>query len=258
MPEDPIVKSLVDKFQKEMDIHVNNQIAYSEVNLYGGRPKCRLQECAFGSFMADAMASSLNSSAALLNSGSIKGSLQGHITTGDILLALPFSNTIDLIEIKGSTLRKILEKSFDNYDPNHPDPPGYFLQVSGLYIVVDLALPLMHRITSLRIGPDSKTAKMVKVDELYKVAVPGFLVKGGDGYSMIPAELISHQNLGLLDKDLLTSYIHKRSPIKKMPSRGRIIIESLDASSNASRVEFTVFFTASLLLFYLIYHSFSL
>ena len=42
----------------------------------GGRPKCRLEECSFGNFATDAMASEMGVDIALLNSGGIKGSFE--------------------------------------------------------------------------------------------------------------------------------------------------------------------------------------
>ena len=46
---------------------------------------------------------------------------------------------------------------------------------------------------------------IIKVDETaeYDVAVSSFMVKGGDGYKMIPENLIEYRNTGFLDNDLL-------------------------------------------------------
>ena len=36
------------------------------------------------------------------------------------------------------------------------------------------------------------------------MAVSSFMVKGGDGYKMIPENLIEHRNTGFLDNDLFS------------------------------------------------------
>ena len=55
---------------------MNNVVGSSSVALDGGRPKCRLEECAFGNFVTDAMAAEMDVKIALINSGAIKGSFR--------------------------------------------------------------------------------------------------------------------------------------------------------------------------------------
>jgi len=47
---------------------------------------------------------------------------------------MPYANNIDVVTVKGYTLRSMLEHSVSEYDPYHPDPKGWFLQVSGTSI----------------------------------------------------------------------------------------------------------------------------
>ena len=71
----------------------------------------------------------------------------------------------------------------------------------------------------------------------YDVAVPSFLVKGGDGYNMIKENLLEHRNTGFLDNDLLVSYIRKNTPLS-VPKAGRIVVHTSgnDVVSGASVV----------------------
>ena len=62
--------------------------------------------------------------------------LSGVLNTGDAFIVLPFSNTIDLIRVKGSNLRKQLEYSVSKYNPQKPG--GEFLQFSGRYYAASL------------------------------------------------------------------------------------------------------------------------
>ena len=64
---------------------------------------------------------------------------------GDVFTAMPWSNTVDVVTIPGKALREVLEHSVSEYDPNHPDPGGRFLQLSGLEVTYDIRKPLGER-----------------------------------------------------------------------------------------------------------------
>lgn len=53
----------------------------------------------------------------------------GSITMEDILAVLPFGGTVDLVQIKGSTVKKAFEHAVHRYG----SMTGEFLQVSGLF-----------------------------------------------------------------------------------------------------------------------------
>ena len=68
---------------------------------------------------------------AIMNSGGIKTKiLKDTISMEDLLKILPYKNTIDVLELKGSTIRKVLEKSAILLSSEKEDF-GNFLQVSG-------------------------------------------------------------------------------------------------------------------------------
>ena len=48
---------------------------------------------------------------------------------GDILVVQPFGNNVDIVNINGSTIRKVLEHAVAKYDKLNRR--GEFLQVSG-------------------------------------------------------------------------------------------------------------------------------
>jgi len=62
------VEAFKHKVASKMDTVVGSTVAYID----GGRPKCRLEECSFGNFATDAMASEMKVDIAILNSGGIK------------------------------------------------------------------------------------------------------------------------------------------------------------------------------------------
>ena len=56
----------------------------------------------------------------------------GDITYADVLEALPFGVTIDIVELAGEDLISVFEHSVTDYDPCSRH--GKFLQVSGMKI----------------------------------------------------------------------------------------------------------------------------
>ena len=72
--EDPELRTIVDQYQEEIDKKMNVAIGRAVSYIDGGRPGCRLYECAFGDLATDAMAAEMNVGMAILNSGGIKGS----------------------------------------------------------------------------------------------------------------------------------------------------------------------------------------
>ena len=68
---------------------------------------------------------------AIMNSGGIKSKiLEDTLSMEDLLKILPYKNTIDVLELKGSTIRKVLEKSTLLLSSEREDL-GSFSQVSG-------------------------------------------------------------------------------------------------------------------------------
>ncbi len=58
-------------------------------------------------------------------------SFLGDITMENVIVAMPWANTIDVVTIPGRAIRSILEHSVESYDATDPDPGGRFLQVGS-------------------------------------------------------------------------------------------------------------------------------
>ena len=138
---------------------------------------------------------------------------------GDVTKAMPWSNTVDVVRIHGKALKEALEHSVSEYDIHSDDPTGKFLQLSGLSVTFDVRRPVGKRVVTATLA----SSEPIIDTDAYDVAVPSFLVKGGDGYNMIKDDLLEHRNTGFLDNDLLVSYIRKSTPIG-VPKAGRIVV----------------------------------
>lgn len=60
----------------------------------------------------------------------------GSITMEDLISVLPFGGTFDLVQLKGSTLRKAFEHSVKRYGHS----TGEFLQVSGIFYFISVCV----------------------------------------------------------------------------------------------------------------------
>lgn len=156
----------------------------------------RSQPSPLGHFVAEAMRERLDAEIGLLNGGAIRGNRvipAGPLTRGDFRALLPFDNTLVLLEVTGSALRQALERSVGAL----PRPAGHFLQTAGLRYDVDADRHPGQRVSAIEVqGAPLDPARA------YRVAVPDFLARGGDGYAMLARSRVlvpAEHGPGLID-----------------------------------------------------------
>ncbi|KAM9840335.1 snake venom 5'-nucleotidase-like [Aulostomus maculatus] len=234
--QDPDVLADVEEWKKSLANYSAQVVGKTLVFLNGSAEECRFRECNLGNLICDSMLDNNvgfsdvlqwnHVSACILNGGGIRTSVDEHtrngsITMEDLISVLPFGGTFDLVQLKGSTLRKAFEHSVRRYGQS----AGEFLQVSGFQVEFDVSRPPQHRVRSLTILCTECRVphyQPVEDEKVYKVVLPSYLVKGGDGYTMIKNETLRH-NSGDLDISVVSKYITQRQ--KVYPSvEGRIKI----------------------------------
>ncbi|XP_029351663.1 5'-nucleotidase isoform X1 [Echeneis naucrates] len=238
IPQDPDVLADVEKWKKNLANYSSQVVGETLVLLNGETEECRFRECNLGNLICDAMVANNirfpdgvqwnHVSACILNGGGIRTSIDEHtrngsITMEDLISVLPFGGTFDLVDLKGSTLRKAFEHSVHRYGQS----TGEFLQVSGFQVEFDVSKPPGHRVKSLRILCTKcrvPTYEAVQDEEVYKVVLPSYLVIGGDGFSMIQKEMLKHYS-GDLDISVVAKYITHRGKIYP-PVEGRVSFSS--------------------------------
>ncbi|OWF50209.1 5'-nucleotidase-like [Mizuhopecten yessoensis] len=196
------------------------------VYLEGSSTVCRLGECNMGNLVTDGMvdyfvgrqtdnASWTEAAIAIINSGGIRAPIeQGNITRGELLTLMPFGNTVDVIDIKGKYLRQALEHSVENYSPI--DKPGAFLQMSGLLVKYDLSKPKGHRVVSVEARCQEcliPAYSPLDDTDVYRVVAQAFIIKGGDGYSVLQDHHERWYQYNFLDIDVLSEYLKKFNPV---------------------------------------------
>ncbi|XP_075963682.1 snake venom 5'-nucleotidase-like [Anarhichas minor] len=220
IPQDPDVLADIEKWKKNLAHYSSQYVGQTLVYLNGTFEECRFRECNLGNLICDAMiyhnirfSSELqwnDVGMCMLNSGSVRSGINeryknGSISMEEILTVLPFGGTVDLVQIKGSTVKKAFERSIHRYG----SMSGEFLQVSGIHVQYDLSKPVNQRVASVSVlCTECRVPKYEPLDpeKNYTVVMPSYMVGGGDGFTMIKEELLKHTT-GDMDISVFSKYI---------------------------------------------------
>lgn len=238
VPQDPTVLADVEEWKKNLANYSAQEVGKTLVFLNGTAEECRFRECNLGNLVCDAMLDNNirfadadhwnHVGACILNGGGIRTSIDEHtrngtITMEDLISVLPFGGTFDLVQLKGSTLKKAFEHSVRRYGQG----TGEFLQVAGIHVEFDLSRPPGERVTSLTtLCTQCRVPRYEPVEDesVYKIVLPSYLVTGGDGFSVIKDGILKH-NSGDLDISVVSRFITQRKKVYT-PVEGRIKIHN--------------------------------
>ena len=240
IPGDPLLHQRLAVYGERFAQETNKVIGRSLVDLDARKEKIRQGETNLGNLVADSWRMELKEEALVLAaSGAIRGDKiypAGEITYKTVLDILPFGNEIYEVRLTGKQLKQALEIAasaiivpHDGCPPGQRASSGGFLQVSNLYVEIDLsqrpfcAQYLPDRSLKKLLFPGERIKKvlvrqggrLVPLDPegTYHVLINSWLAQGGDGYYLFLEEGIYKRNTTFTDADLLISYIKKHSPI---------------------------------------------
>ena len=191
-------------------------------------PQDKTSESALGNLMSDAVlyAAQREGAAdfALMNAGGIRANLpEGTLTYDNVFKLMPFSNSLVIVDIKGSELITLLEIGFSGA----LGPPAISgLKVSSMKAPAGQQGPWSRDLNSDGQSEDWERDLLVDVsdmrgtpihpDKMYRLASNTYLVEGGDYqnfvYDRIPPQRI-HTHHELLIRDVLADYFKQRSPL---------------------------------------------
>ncbi|XP_047032295.1 uncharacterized protein LOC124639109 [Helicoverpa zea] len=99
-----------------------------------------------------------------------------------VVVAYYRTGTLHILTMNGTVLKETLEHSVSQWS----DKKGKFLQVSGIEVVYDLAKPVGNRVVQAKAvcSQCGHAMRDVNNDDEYKVIMPEFIAKQGDGYEM--------------------------------------------------------------------------
>ena len=171
-------------------------------------------ESDLGNVLADGVRGAAGADVAILNSGGLRADLErGSLTFGKVYEVLPFDNTLAVVEVTTAELEKLLSIAYGSHK-------GVF-QLSGLAVHLS-ACNGPDRLRKLTL-PDGRPLPK----RMWKVAMPDFLARGGDGLgavlSKLPAgriDLGERTGVGLREA-LIAHWLKMGRPLSA-PVKGRI------------------------------------
>ena len=178
--DDPDTAAVVDGWETKLTAAMSRVLATTSVPLDARDITQRIGETPLGDLIADAVRRKANAELAIVNSGGIRGNRiypAGPITQGTLVEMHPFSNTVCTIEVTG----RVLLQALNNGVSLLPDVSnaGRFPQISGFTMRVRLADPMGDRVHDVRVN-----GSPLDLDRTYTLALPDFVLAGGDGYTM--------------------------------------------------------------------------
>ncbi len=176
-PCDPKIQEIVARFEALATPPLRQSIGEAQVDLDGDR--VRVAETNLGDFIADVMRQTARADAAMINGGSIKGSIaKGTITTQDVYTALPYDNYLIAVQLAGAQLKEALEHGVSQIEK----PSPRFPQVSGLAFTYSRSAPVGSRIKEIIVG-----GQPLNLTRKYVVAITDYLGAGGDDFKIFDA-----------------------------------------------------------------------
>ena len=187
--EDPELKIYVDNYLKETEKEMEkvknpiviNKISfvlktqyYTDVDLDTRFSVVRTDETGICNFFCDLVRYRYDADVTILNNGFLRSDCifdVGKITYKMMGKMIPVLDAICLLEVPGKILKEALENGVSKY----PSYDGRFLSVSGVSFAFDPNLPAYKRIQKESIRMEKGE---FKEENLYKVAVKGYLVLG--------------------------------------------------------------------------------
>jgi 5'-nucleotidase / UDP-sugar diphosphatase len=205
-PDEPGTASVVANYEKRLGAEMDVVVAASLVDLDAGNLRLRAGETGLGNLFADAIRASAGADVGLINAGTIRGDRiypAGALTRRTLLAMHPFGNVVVKIEVPGRVLLEALRHGLSGL----PRAMGYFPQVSGLTAEVNLSAP--DRVRNVRVG-----GAPLEPDRPYTVALPNYLLTGGDGYTMFGgAKVLVRAEAGELIVSAIEKYVTARRTV---------------------------------------------
>jgi len=174
---DPSVAELVRAYAARFDRELDVVVGRTDVPLEARTSRLRTQETNVGDLVTDVLRERLGTDVALVNGGAIRTNRTvpaGPLTRRDVHALLPFTDVVMKLEMRGRDVRAALEHGLAQTDREG----GGFLQISGIRLIWNPQRSAGQRVVSATVG-----GRPLEDEAVYSVAVPSYLVRGGDGYA---------------------------------------------------------------------------
>ena len=217
IPDEPATAAVADSFEKRLGTELDTVVGTTTTPLDTTDQRL-VGETALGNLIADALRDNVKADVALSNAGGARGSRvypAGPLTRRTLLSIHPFGNVVCKIAVSGRVLLDALNHGVSKL----PGGAGQFPQLSGVTLKVTVAAPVGSRVSDVKVN-----GQPLDLAKTYTVALPDYVMNGGDGYAMFPGQkvLVDAQS-GDLTVLALEKYIAGKGTVS--PSiEGRIVI----------------------------------
>lgn len=217
IPDDASTAAIADGFEKRLGAELDMVIGTSTTPLDATAQRLA-GETGLGNLIADALRDDVGADVGLSNAGGARGDRvypAGPLTRRTLLSIHPFGNVACKIAVTGRVLLDALNHGVSGL----PVGTGRFPQLSGVTMTVDGRAPAGNRVGDVKVN-----GQPLELSRTYTVALPDYVMNGGDGYSMFVGQkvLIDAQS-GDLVVEALEKYVATKRSVS--PSiEGRVVI----------------------------------
>ncbi len=183
IPDDPATAAVANGYEARLGKELDAVVGSTTTEL-DATDRRLVGETALGDLIADALRDDVKADVGLSNAGGARGSRvypAGPLTRRTLLGIHPFGNIVCEIAVSGRVLLEALRHGVSSL----PMGSGKFPQLSGVTMTVDLRAPPANRVRDVMVdGAPLDPAKT------YTVALPDYVMNGGDGYAMFPGQKV--------------------------------------------------------------------
>lgn len=224
---DPDVVTAMKPWKQMIDENGLKTLAKTEVPLL--KVPCHSTECHLGNLLTDAFVDhylrDINTNSdynkttliGMISSGTIHSSRNAGdtISLNDLLMILPFDNSLDLFELRGDHLKELFEHSVSESWNSDTFVGKWLMQISGARVIYNMSKSVDDRVVSIDILNHKTSAYWpINSTEYYLCAAQKFLANGGDGYEMIKKYKRNLHN-GPNDVDVVSNYLRILTVIRQ-------------------------------------------
>ncbi|HXD75666.1 MAG TPA: 5'-nucleotidase C-terminal domain-containing protein [Vicinamibacterales bacterium] len=216
--DDAKTRAVADSYEARLGKELDTVVGTTTSDLDATNERL-VHETALGNLIADALREDVKADVGISNAGGARGSRvypAGPLTRRTLLSIHPFGNIACKIEISGRVLRDALVHGVSNL----PIAAGRFPQTSGITMKVDPKQTGDARVSDVMVN-----GAPLDLNRNYTVALPDFVMNGGDGYDMFAGKkvLVDAQS-GDLVVTALEKYIAARGTVSPK-IENRIVIQ---------------------------------
>jgi 2',3'-cyclic-nucleotide 2'-phosphodiesterase (5'-nucleotidase family) len=182
LADDPKTAAAIASFESRLSTALETVAGTTSVPLDGLALHLRTAETNLGDLVADAIRADAHADIAITNGGSIRGNRlfpAGPLTRRTLVEIHPFDNVICVLALPGRAVLAALNHGVSSL----PAADGRFPQVSGLTMSVDHSAPVGSRVRDVTVN-----GQPLDPNKTYTVAIPDFILKQGDGYTMFTGQ----------------------------------------------------------------------